>query len=139
MLLGREPGSAGANAASTRSDMQLFIADVDSGEVNPIGSSATGGKLSVSGKGQSPSSTPIQARDARFATDGHGIVMLTKQPAPAAAAANASAFARLVYLDLHNEQWRDLSISGSHEVLESPRALTVITSRTRCRRMARTD
>ena len=47
---------------------------------------ATTAKCQRSGsKGNPPRRTAVQVRDARFATDGHGIVMLTQQPTRAGA------------------------------------------------------
>jgi dipeptidyl aminopeptidase/acylaminoacyl peptidase len=108
VLLGREPGTAAAS-------VQLFIVDVDSGEITPVGSAQAAGKSRAGSKGIAALAA-VSVHDARFATDGHGIVMLTTQSAPGQAAASAPDAVRLVYLDLHSEQWHDLSSSGSHDV-----------------------
>jgi dipeptidyl aminopeptidase/acylaminoacyl peptidase len=104
LLLGREP-STGNDA-----EMQLFIVEADSGEINPVAAS--------SGSGRNAASVPLHARDARFATDGHGIVLLTNQP-PAAAggsAASSSRFVRLVYVDPRSQEWRNLGGNSNFDV-----------------------
>jgi dipeptidyl aminopeptidase/acylaminoacyl peptidase len=107
VLLGREQGTDTAT-------VQLYIVEVDSGEITPLGTAgATTAKASAVSKANPQ--TPLMARDARFATDGHGILMLTTQSAPGQAAIAAESV-RLVYLDLHSQQWHDLASNGSHDV-----------------------
>jgi pimeloyl-ACP methyl ester carboxylesterase len=102
LLLGRRP-SKGSDL-----ELQLFIVEADSGEINPVTAGSGGGK----------NATSMHARDARFATDGHGILLLTNQPpaAPGSAAASSNHFVGLVYVDLHSHEWRSLSGNASFDV-----------------------
>jgi dipeptidyl aminopeptidase/acylaminoacyl peptidase len=108
MLLGREPSSSPESDAdnTAASDRQLFIVQVDSGEINPV--------TTTTGSGKALTSVTVHARAARFASDGHGLILLTSQsPAPAPA---GSASLRLVDMDLHSQQWRTLSGNTPYDV-----------------------
>jgi dipeptidyl aminopeptidase/acylaminoacyl peptidase len=61
-------------------------------------------------------------RDALFATDGRGILLLTHQAAPAASAA-ATPFQHLAYVDAAGHDWRELSADASHDVERFDRSL----------------
>jgi dipeptidyl aminopeptidase/acylaminoacyl peptidase len=56
--------------------------------------------------------------DALFATDGRGILLLTRQTAPGTAAISAASaqFQRLAYVDIGGHNWRELSTDSSHDV-----------------------
>jgi dipeptidyl aminopeptidase/acylaminoacyl peptidase len=105
LLLGREPN------IGSGSDMQLFICDLDSGEVNPV--------IASGGSGKNATSVAVHVRDAHFATDGRGILLLTNQSPPVAAASAAlpdSRFLRLIYMEPRSQEWRALSANQSFDV-----------------------
>jgi dipeptidyl aminopeptidase/acylaminoacyl peptidase len=105
LLLGRS-----ASAAAALSDPQLFIVDVGDGEIAAVNAGSVG-------SGKNATSTPVHARDARFAPDGHGVVLLTDQVPPGSAAdSNRGKFHHLVYLDPHGSGWRDLTPNAAHDV-----------------------
>ena len=129
LLLGRElPGAsaAGGSAAGAGGapESELYIAAVDSGEVSAVAiaaPAAEGGKKKSSPKPSAPAA--VHVRDARFAGDGHGIVLLTNQAGPGAAAAAGAAFQRLCYTDFGGREWRELSTEASHEVERFARSI----------------
>jgi Tol biopolymer transport system component len=106
MLLGREPSSLtesdtdGPNA----NDRQLYTVSLDTGEVNAVTASTGSGKNLVS--------VAVHARAARFASDGHGLLLLTDQ-APGGAASSTQ---RLIYMDPHAQEWRALSGNTPYDV-----------------------
>jgi dipeptidyl aminopeptidase/acylaminoacyl peptidase len=129
LLLGREPSTDGSAAAATGAsaggapESELYIATVDGGEISPVamaGAPADAGKKKPASK-PSPAAA-VHVRDARFAGDGHGIVLLTSQPAPGAAGAGA-AFQRLCYTDFGGHEWHDLSAEAGREVERFARSI----------------
>jgi dipeptidyl aminopeptidase/acylaminoacyl peptidase len=128
LLLGRSAGSS--SEASAGRDVALFVVNVDSGEINALTtaetSSANAGTRGTGAKGKGARGTgasmPVLARDARFSTDGHGLLLLTEQQLPGVSAvggASASAggrFAQLVYMDPRTHDWRLLSTATNHDV-----------------------
>jgi dipeptidyl aminopeptidase/acylaminoacyl peptidase len=135
LLLGRElPGGelprgellTGSGAGGSTPASELYIAQVDSGEISAVGlaARAADGAASAAGSSRkqpqktSAATAAIQVRDALFATDGRGILLLTRQAAPGAAAISAAAaqFQRLAYVDIGGHDWRELSTDASHEV-----------------------
>jgi dienelactone hydrolase len=124
LLLGRElPGASGAGGAP---ESELFIATVDSGELSAV---AIAGPVAAAGRKKPPpkpiAAAAVRVRDARFAGDGHGIVLLTSQAAPGggAAAASGALFQRLCYTDFGGHEWRELSTEASHEVERFARSI----------------
>jgi dipeptidyl aminopeptidase/acylaminoacyl peptidase len=107
ILLAREPSSSPEtdDDSATSNDRPLYIVQVDSGEISPVTAS--------SGSGKTLSSVAVHARSARFASDGHGLILLTNQTLAPATAASAL---RLVYMDLHGQEWRTLSGSTPSDV-----------------------
>ena len=107
VLLGREPSSSSESDADsvTANDRQLYTVNVESGEVSAVSSSSGSGKKIVS--------VAVHARSARFASDGHGLILLTSQAPPTGAASSTQ---RLIYLDPHNQQWRALSGNTPYDV-----------------------
>jgi dipeptidyl aminopeptidase/acylaminoacyl peptidase len=119
LLLGRETQSApveedtggetSVTDAQATPDTQLFIVDIDTGELHPI--SVTGGA------GRHSATTTVHASDARYAADGHGILLLTDQTAPGAGeSADERHLTHLVYLDLRSLEWRALANPSGHDV-----------------------
>jgi Tol biopolymer transport system component/dienelactone hydrolase len=124
LLLGRElPGASGAGGAP---ESELYIATVDSGELSAV---AIAGPVAAAGRKKPPpkpiAAAAVRVRDARFAGDGHGIVLLTSQAAPGggAAAASGALFQRLCYTDFGGHEWRELSTEASHEVERFARSI----------------
>jgi dipeptidyl aminopeptidase/acylaminoacyl peptidase len=130
LLLGRElPRGellSGSGAGASQPASELFVAQVDSGEITAVSFAvaAADGAAKAAGSSRKPPPKPgaaaaaIQVHDALFATDGRGILLLTRQ-LPAGAAANAAAgaqFQRLAYLDIGGHDWRELSTDASHDV-----------------------
>lgn len=132
LLLGRElPGASGAGGAGGSGgsggapESELYIAAVDSGELSAVaiaGPAAEAGRKKPPPK---PSAAAVRVRDARFAGDGHGIVLLTSQAAPGGgpAAAPGAQFQRLCYTDFGGHEWRELSTEASHEVERFARSI----------------
>ena len=124
LLLGRE--LPGASAAGGAPQSELYIAAVDSGEISPV---AIAGPAAEAGRKKPPpkpsAAAAVQVRDARFAGDGHGIVLLTSQAGPGAraAAAAGAAFQRLCYTDFGGHEWRELSTEAGHEVERFARSI----------------
>jgi dipeptidyl aminopeptidase/acylaminoacyl peptidase len=118
LLLGRElSGESAVASGGDAPESELFIAAVDSGEITAVGiASALGdgraGGNAGSGKKKQPQKTSpalaMHVRDALFATDGRGIVLL--------AAAGGAQFQRLGYIDFGGHEWRELSADASHDV-----------------------
>jgi dipeptidyl aminopeptidase/acylaminoacyl peptidase len=103
LLLGRELPNGGA-AGDGAADSELFIAQVDSGQLTAVGPAG-------------PAGAAIHAQAALFATDGRGILLLTHQGAPGTAGAAAgNQFQRLIYTDSGAHEWRELSTDASHAV-----------------------
>jgi dienelactone hydrolase len=126
LLLGRElsadNSAAAAAGAGSATESELYIATVDSGEISAVaiaGAAADGGKRKPPSKPSAAAA--VRVRDARFAGDGHGIVLLTSQAGPGAAA--GSAFQRLCYTDFGGHEWHDLSAEASHEVERFARSM----------------
>jgi len=128
LLLGREPappGAAGTTDGGTAASVAtLYIADVDSGSVTAVAASATDAAKSrhhrSSEAGDAPGSAPVQAVAARFAADGHGIVLLTRQQS-ARGNLTESQYLHLSYLNLSDGparagRWRELSAPAPHDV-----------------------
>jgi len=129
LLLGRElPGASAAGAGSARGapESELYIAAVDSGEISAV---AIAGPAADTGKKKKPppkanaAAAAVRVRDARFAGDGHGIVLLTSQAGPGGASAAATAFQRLCYTDFGGHEWRELSTEAAHEVERFARSI----------------
>ena len=123
LLLGRElPGSDGASGAP---ESELYIADVGSGEISTValGSAvpdrAAAAKKKKKKPADSAAAAPVRVRQALFATDGRGLVLLTAHGSPGAAAA----FQRLGYLQLSSHEWHELSSDSSHDVEHFDRSL----------------
>jgi dipeptidyl aminopeptidase/acylaminoacyl peptidase len=119
LLVGRElPGESPVARGSGAPESELFIAAVDSGEISAVGMASAPGDGSAdarAGRGRNkPPPKPsvalaLHVRDALFATDGRGIVLL-------AAATGGAQFQRLGYIDYGGREWRELSTDASHDV-----------------------
>jgi Tol biopolymer transport system component len=110
LLLGREPSvtvDSDADGASA-SEQQLFIVDAQSGEINAVTVST--------GSGKTASSIAVHARNARFASDGHALILLTSQTPAAGASGPAMRSLRLVSLDLRSQALHTLSGNTPYDV-----------------------
>jgi dipeptidyl aminopeptidase/acylaminoacyl peptidase len=133
LLVGRElpggnlPGGeplAGSGAAGSKPESELYIAQVDSGEISAVsfatadGAASAGGSRRKQAPKTSAAGTAIHVHDALFASDGRGILLLTRQTAPGTAATSATTgqFQRLAYVDSDGHNWRELSTDASHDV-----------------------
>jgi dipeptidyl aminopeptidase/acylaminoacyl peptidase len=99
LLLGREPDTSadtGADTGGTASTpAALYIADIDRGTVVPVGT--------------------VQAVAARFAGDGRGIVVLTRQQR-AGNGYTTGQYLHLSYVDFAGAAWRQLSAPVTQDV-----------------------
>lgn len=113
LLLGRElsSDSGGGASAGGAPESELYIAAVDSGEISAVAIA-----------GAAPA---VRVRDARFAGDGHGLVLLTSHAAPGspAMAAGGAQFQHLCYTDFGGHEWRDLSTDANHDVERFDRSI----------------
>jgi len=114
------------------SDSELYLAEVDSGEITAVGYSGSAPDRSAARAGAKAAprvsaAAAIPVHDAKFATDGRGILVLSHFTAPGTAAAGAagpagtpsgagSQFQRLAYVDLGGHEWRELSTDEHHDV-----------------------
>ncbi|HEX4024811.1 MAG TPA: prolyl oligopeptidase family serine peptidase [Steroidobacteraceae bacterium] len=122
LLLGRElagTGSAGGGGIQTPATA-LYLADVDTGMVTPVAASAAAAAPSRQRRRSrltdaAVTPAPVQAISARFAGDGHGILLLTRAQ-PAGGNAAAGQYLHLGYVDASDGQWRELSAPVSHDV-----------------------
>jgi dipeptidyl aminopeptidase/acylaminoacyl peptidase len=121
LLLGRElPGEAsaavadpiggGGNAAPPPCELQ--IATVDGGELTPIAIAAGAAARHARTAKTASATAALRVRAARFATDGRGVLVLTRH----GGASDALPFQRLAYLGLDGQGWRELSSDASHDV-----------------------
>jgi dipeptidyl aminopeptidase/acylaminoacyl peptidase len=114
------------------SDSELYLAEVDSGEITPVGFSGSAADRSAAHAGtkaapRASTAAAIPVHDAKFATDGRGILVLSHFTAPGSAAVGSggaggaagsagSQFQRLAYVDLGGHEWRELSTDEHHDV-----------------------
>lgn len=133
LLLGRElpgeelpdPLTAGVGAdAAVGPETDLYVADIGSGEISPITLAGASPEQAASGRRKQrarEAATPAAAmrvRQALFATDGRGIVLLTGHGAAASGLPSSAPapFQRLGYLDPGSHEWRELSTDSNHDV-----------------------
>jgi len=89
-------------------DSELYVGQVDSGEITAVTFSGSGaGRAGKPAPNASPA-TAIPVHDARFATDGRGILVLSHVA--------DNPFQRLAYIDPGSHEWRDLSSDDHHDV-----------------------
>ena len=138
LLLGRElPGDGGSvnSSAGAMPESELYIAGVDSGEITTVGADSAGagaGAGGAAGSGRKPAAhkaaaaaAALRVQDARFSSDGRGVLLLTRHSASgsgASAAADAQ-FQRLCYTDFGGHEWRELSADASHDVERFDRSI----------------
>jgi dipeptidyl aminopeptidase/acylaminoacyl peptidase len=126
LLLGRElpRGELAAGGGDGRGppETELYLAQVDSGEITAVGFASTAGD-SGGGRKQPPKTgaSAIHVHDAQFSTDGRGMLLLTRSAGPGAAA--AAQFQRLAYIDFGGHDWRELSTDASHDAEHFDRSL----------------
>ncbi len=124
LLVGRE-----APGADPGPEAELYLADVDSGAIRAVGfAGGTADGAGAHGGARKRASTasdatPIAVRDARFATDGRGLMLLSRATPPGAAAGAGGQFQRLAYLELDGHQWRELSSDAEHDVEQFDRSI----------------
>ena len=135
LLLGRElPGESGSvnSSAGPMAESELYIAGVDTGEMTAIGADAAGagggGGDTGSRKKAAPKAAVVAAlrvQDARFSSDGRGVLLLTRHSAAgsAASAAGGAQFQRLCYTDFAGHEWHELSTDASHDVERFDRSI----------------
>jgi dienelactone hydrolase family protein/WD40 repeat protein len=138
LLLGRTASSGGnggggnggggnADAVEVESrTADLYELQTDNGDLSPVGAAAkssrpaprtTRGRLGKSAlKAHVGSAATVQVRAARYAPDGHGLVLLTDQSAPGDTGSGPH-FEHLVYLDPDDSQWRTLAAPTGHDVV----------------------
>jgi dipeptidyl aminopeptidase/acylaminoacyl peptidase len=106
LLLGRESVTAESPAGlGTGTDVDLFVADVASATLTPLGPARKG-----EGKAAAPEPAPLRARLARFAPDGRGVLLLR------AGDAAGSDFWQLQSLDPGSPETRALSVDVGRDV-----------------------
>jgi dienelactone hydrolase len=134
LLLGRElPGDGGSanSSAGAMPESELNIAGVDSGEITAVsgdGAGSAGGDAASSRKAPSKAATTgaaLRVQDARFSSDGRGMLLLTRHVGPGAGAATAGGaqFQRLCYIDFGGHEWHELSTDASHDVERFDRSI----------------
>jgi dipeptidyl aminopeptidase/acylaminoacyl peptidase len=121
LLLGRELSGDGgalvANPIGGGADgepppCELQIAAVDGAELTPVAIAAAGDAKHLRAGKAGAASAALTVRDARFATDGRGVLVLTRHDP----SADAGRYQQLAYLGLDGRGWRELSSDASHDV-----------------------
>jgi dipeptidyl aminopeptidase/acylaminoacyl peptidase len=137
LLLGRElPGDGGSanSSAGALPESELNIVGVDGGEISAVSADGAGtaGGDAASSKAVSGKKVPSKAaaaalrvQDARFSSDGRGMLLLTRHVGPGAGAATAGGaqFQRLCYIDFGGREWHELSTDASHDVERFDRSI----------------
>jgi dipeptidyl aminopeptidase/acylaminoacyl peptidase len=105
LLLGREPTSPDTDPAQGGArELELYIANLEDAGLEPLTLTRRSDNKAA------PPATPLRARNARFAPDGHGIVLL------GAGDSADGGFWQLSYLDPIVGELRALSSQGGHDV-----------------------
>ena len=138
LLLGRElSGDAGSvnSSAGAAPESELYIAGVDSGEVTAVsadgaGAGSSGGSGDAGSRRKAPAkaaaaAAALRVQDARFSSDGRGVLLLTRHTGAgsAAAAPGGAQFQRLCYTDFGAHEWRELSTDAGHDVERFDRSI----------------
>jgi dienelactone hydrolase len=136
LLLGRElPAESGSviSSAGPMPENELYIAGVDTGEMSAIGADGAGVAAGAGGDTGSRKKAPpkaavaaaLRVQDARFSSDGRGVLLLTRHSAGGSAASGAGGaqFQRLCYTDFAGHEWRELSTDASHDVERFDRSI----------------
>jgi dipeptidyl aminopeptidase/acylaminoacyl peptidase len=128
LLLGRElprgEVAAGTGGQRAAPESELYVAQVDSGDVTAVGFASSAPDGGGSRKKQPPkigAVSAIHVQDAQFSTDGRGVLLLTRSMGPGSGA--AAQFQRLAYLDFAGHDWRELSADASHDAERFDRSL----------------
>jgi len=108
LLLGR------AAVESAHGDAQLFIADLERGTLTAVTRSSDAPAGARGQHAPAPAPPPLTVRSALFASDGHGLLLLTRERGRAEA--GESEFLHLSYLDSITGRWRDLSAPAEHDI-----------------------
>jgi len=134
LLLGRElPGDGGSanSSAGAAPESELHIADADSGAITAVaGDGAGAGGGDAGSRRKAPpkavsAAAALRVQDARFSSDGRGMLLLTRHAGPGAGASTAGGaqFQRLCYTDFGGHEWRELSTDASHDVERFDRSI----------------
>jgi dipeptidyl aminopeptidase/acylaminoacyl peptidase len=139
LLLGRELPGDGASVNSSAGAMpesELYIAGVDSGEITTVGEDSAAGAAGAgaggaAGSGRKPAAhkaaaaAALRVQDARFSSDGRGVLLLTRHSASGGGASLApeAQFQRLCFTDFGGHEWRELSADASHDVERFDRSI----------------
>jgi dipeptidyl aminopeptidase/acylaminoacyl peptidase len=110
--------STSAPSAIARPQLELYLADVRDGSLQPVplfGARRRTGRVRAS-SGPNNGIPAALASEARFASDGHAVVLLTRQPCQSRDAAAAHEFVHLCLTDPADGEWRQLSASAPHDV-----------------------
>jgi dipeptidyl aminopeptidase/acylaminoacyl peptidase len=107
-------------------DSELYVAQVEGGELTAVGFSGNGADRMAARTGsgkpapRATAATAVPVHDARFATDGRGVLVLSHFAAPGAVPTGAgltgAPFQGLAYIDLGGHDWRALSTDDHHDV-----------------------
>jgi dipeptidyl aminopeptidase/acylaminoacyl peptidase len=120
VLLGRAASTGSPDSGETDPrPMDLYELDVASGDLSAVsyGSHVATAVARTAGKRKPHVGGPaLPVRGARYAPDGHGLVLLTDDSGPGGSGAGSARFAHLVYLDPRNSEWRSLAASPAHDV-----------------------
>ncbi|HEY3730486.1 MAG TPA: prolyl oligopeptidase family serine peptidase [Steroidobacteraceae bacterium] len=93
-------------------ECELQIAAVDGGELTPVGIAAGNDAKHARAAKAGAATAALTVRDARFATDGRGVLVLTGH----GPSADAVHYQQLAYLGLDGHGWRELGSDASHDV-----------------------
>ena len=112
LLVGRESvASQPESGGRIGSDVELFLADVASGELTAVEASQKQEAHKADSKLKAAPAAPLRVRAARFAPDGRGILLLGRNPG-----ASAPDFRQLEYVEPAAGEARGLSNDPAREV-----------------------
>src|SRR5581483_8758555 len=112
LLLGRELDGAWPQ-------LELFLAQVFDGSLQPVpvfGARPRAARLRARSADAANRTPAALASEARFASDGHEILLLTRQPCQRRDTVGAHEFVHLCLTDPEDGDWRQLSASVPHDV-----------------------
>jgi hypothetical protein len=114
---------------SGAADAELFILELQSGELKPVGTSPTSPappqrrsrsrRRHAAAPSMSPSAMPLRVLEARFASDAQGLIVLARHAIAAAAPEGDSAvrLPRLAAVDSDGGNWRELGSSDDRGIV----------------------
>lgn len=116
LLLGRE---ASESEDGGDDPFELFLATLHDGSLQPVappGASARRRAVRVPPSEPPPPGAAVLASEARFASDGHAILLLTRTPCGRSTQDASRRFLHLCYTDAAAGEWRALSAATPHDV-----------------------